>query len=165
MSAERRPIGRPTKYRPEFAERALRLCFLGLTDEELARQFGIHRDNLHEWTRRFPEFHDAITRGRVQADAHVAAALYKRACGYDIERTKLTKAGEVVTFTEHIPADFNAMSLWLRNRQPERWREKTIVEHDISDRVAERLEAARLRSVNVIEAPVIDVETIATDQR
>lgn len=32
-------IGRPTKYRPEFAEQARKLCLLGATDKELADFF------------------------------------------------------------------------------------------------------------------------------
>jgi hypothetical protein len=59
----------------------------------------------------------------------------------------------------------NAISLFLRNRQPERWRDRIEVSHDISDRVADRLDAARLRMIERLQAPVIEaaavVETVA----
>lgn len=110
----------------------------------------------HSRRSRFPAFHDAIRRGRDDADGRIAAALFKRAEGYDIEQSRVTKAGELVTFSQHIPGDFNAMSLILRNRQAGRWRERTEVVHDISDRVADRLEAARLRMLGELRAPMID---------
>lgn len=34
-------MSRPTKYRDEFADMALRLCRLGLTDAEIAMVFGV----------------------------------------------------------------------------------------------------------------------------
>jgi hypothetical protein len=102
-------------------------------------------------TRKYPELGDAVARGRADADGKVAAALYKRACGYDVER--IGKNGE--RFTEHIPADFNAISLILRNRHPGRWRDRIEVVHDISDRLAERLESARLRMLERLQAPAV----------
>jgi hypothetical protein len=152
------PGGRPTKYRRDFAERTHNLCLLGLTDDELAFHFNVSRQHFDKWKRRFPELGDAIVRGRERADGRVAAALYKRACGYDVERTRQAKDGSIVTFTEHIPADFNAISLFLRNRQPNRWRDRIEVSHDISDRVADRLEAARLRALaQLVDGTIVDV--------
>jgi hypothetical protein len=44
----------------------------------------------------------------------------------------------------------------LKARRPKRFKDRTVIEHDISDRVAERLEAARLRALHALTAPVID---------
>jgi hypothetical protein len=75
-----------------------------------------------------PEFSQAIARGKILADAEVANKLYQRALGYVVNATKLYRQddGSVlqVPFTIEHPPDTQAASLWLRNRQPHRWRDK-----------------------------------------
>jgi hypothetical protein len=44
----------------------------------------------------------------------------------------------------------------LKARRPGHFKDRAAIEHDISDRVAERLEAARLRALDALTAPVID---------
>ena len=36
---QKRPIGRPTKYKPEYSAQAQKLCLLGATDAEMADFF------------------------------------------------------------------------------------------------------------------------------
>jgi hypothetical protein len=62
---------------------------LGATEQELGDFFGVHRDTIHEWKRTRPDFSDAITRGKMLADAEVGAKLYERACGYVVSAVKL----------------------------------------------------------------------------
>jgi hypothetical protein len=130
-----RARGRPSVYREEFAEQARKLCLLGATDQELGDFFGVHRDTVHEWKRTRPEFSDAITRGKMLADAEVAAKLYERACGYTHGAVKIYRAddGSVikVPYTVEHPPDTTAASLWLRNRQPRLWRDKHEI--DVAD--------------------------------
>jgi hypothetical protein len=106
---------------------------------------------------RFPEFGDALARGREGADTEVAASLYNRANGYDIQRV----AKDGPPYIEHIPADYNCLRFWLTNRQRGRWQDRIEVSHDISDRVADRLEAANLRALRQLVAPTIDVTPVA----
>ena len=40
------PAGRPTLYREEYTEQALKLCRLGATDRELADFFDVHVDTI-----------------------------------------------------------------------------------------------------------------------
>ncbi|MBV8043316.1 hypothetical protein [Pluralibacter sp.] len=75
-------MSRPTKYRDEFAEMALRLCHLGLTDAELGLMFGVDERTINRWKKRFPEFCLSIKRGKLVADAKVADALFQKATGY-----------------------------------------------------------------------------------
>src|SRR5260370_41649696 len=79
-------VGRPSGYTPELADRAYRMSLLGLTDQELADFLGISCETLYSWKISYPEFRESITRGKIQADAHVAEALYRRACGRSEER-------------------------------------------------------------------------------
>lgn len=130
-------VGRPPVYRPEICETVTRFCLLGMTDLELAQALGVSEQVISLWKEQHPEFLEAIDEGRHKADARVANSLYHRALGYshkeDDIRTLSVGGGRseiVITPTvKHYPPDTAAASLWLRNRQGAKWREKTEVEH------------------------------------
>lgn len=129
----KRGRGRPSSYRPEFDQHAYRLCLLGMTDVELAKFFGVSEPALNRWKSRHPNFRKSMVAGRDQADAKVAHKLYRRALGYSHKAVKIfcNKDGEITEapYIEHYPPDTAAASLWLRNRQPARWRDKQEIEH------------------------------------
>lgn len=126
--------GPPTLHRPEYDEQAYKLCLLGATLDELADFFGVCAKTVDNWVVKHPEFADAVRRGRMQADANVAERLYERARGYSHEAVKIFMppgGGDPVyaPYIEHYPPDTAAASLWLRNRQPQRWRDKQEIDH------------------------------------
>lgn len=130
-----RPVGRPSDYREPYAEQAYKLCLLGSTDTEMADFFGCSEQTLNAWKARVPEFLESITRGKTAADANVAERMYKRALGYSHEAVKIFMPASAsvpvyAPYTEHYPPDTQAASLWLRNRQPAKWRDKT--EHELT---------------------------------
>ena len=128
MAMTTKSRGRPSLYREEYAEQARKLCLLGATDQELAQFFEIDVRTVYDWKRTKSEFSQAIARGKMLADAEVAAKLYERACGYTHGAIKIYRAddGSVikVPYTVEYPPDTTAASLWLRNRQPRHWRDK-----------------------------------------
>lgn len=133
-------VGRPSSYRPEFAEQAYKLCLLGATDAKLADFFCVNEDTVHEWKKVHPEFSESITRGKDAADAEIAEALFHRAKGYshpedDIRALAVGGKSEIVITPtiKHYPPDTQAASLWLRNRQPKLWRDKMDLEHTGKD--------------------------------
>src|SRR5205807_9377166 len=124
-----RRVGRPSGYRPELADRAYRMSLLGLTDLQLADFLGISCETLYAWKISYPEFRESITRGKIEADAHVAEALYRRACGYSHPAMKIFMpsgaSGPIyVHCTKHYPPDTKAALRWLMNRQPALWRDR-----------------------------------------
>ena len=130
-------MARPTDYRPDYPEQAYKLCLLGATNDEIADFFGVATSTIHEWRSTHEAFSDAITRGKLEADANVASRLYERAMGYKHEAVKIfmpagADAPVYAEYTEHFPPDTQAASLWLRNRQPAKWRDR--VEHTGADR-------------------------------
>lgn len=132
----KRRRGRPSKYRAEFAEQAMKLCLLGATDIEIADFFGVQESTLNNWKSRHPDFLESITRGKTIADATVAEKLFHRACGYEHPEDKIFQyEGQplIVPTIKHYPPDTPAASLWLRNRQPEKWRDKQTHEHTGKD--------------------------------
>ena len=123
-------IGRPTLYRPEYADQARRLCLLGLTDEELAGFFEVSLSTIYEWANRHPAFSDARARGKIAADAKVAERLYHRALGYRHADVHITTYEGEVTQTpvvKHYPPDTQAATWWLKNRHPKKWKDRSEV--------------------------------------
>jgi hypothetical protein len=130
------PGGRPSKYKIEYAEQAYNYCLLGATDDQIAEFFQTTRQSVDAWRKRHPEFLDAFTRGRADADAQMARSLWHRGRGYSHNAVKIFCQDGVVTevpYIEHYPPDTAAASLWLRNSQPKLWRDKQEVAHTIND--------------------------------
>jgi hypothetical protein len=116
--------GRPTLYKPEYAERALAQCLLRATNAGLADEFEVAPRTIDNWIANIPEFAAAVREGRAVADARVARSLYERAVGYEhtVEQTVLHQGEErKLTNTVHYPPDTGACIFWLRNRQPRYW--------------------------------------------
>jgi len=74
----------------------------GLTDEQIAHNMGIRRTTLYDWKNKYPDIDDALKKGKEIVDYEVENALLKRA-----------KQGDVT-----------AQIFWLKNRRPEKWRDK-----------------------------------------
>ena len=120
-------IGRPTKYRPEYALFAQQLCEQGATDADVAHVLRIDRSTLYEWLARYPDFRAALRLGKAPANLRVARAFYERCTGYEFETEKIFQyMGQPVRIkhTEHVPADPSAAFNWLCNREPEQWRNR-----------------------------------------
>jgi hypothetical protein len=154
--------GRPTAYRPEFAERVKNLCQLGAIDVEIADFFGVTVQTIHNWRAAHQEFFEATRVGKEHADKRVERSFYQRACGYEYESVKVvrrSKNGVTVTETSrHVPGDVTAQMKWLCNRRPNKWREKVDVP---TEREPEK-SAAELRAE--IVAKLIEWGVIVPDE-
>lgn len=131
MSERKRP-GRPSRYKPEYAEQAEKLCKLGATDIEVADFFGVERTTVWRWSQAHEEFCNALKAGKDAADERVERSLYARATGYTHDAVKIFNADGaplVVPYREHVPPDTTAAIFWLKNRRPKEWRDKQEVEH------------------------------------
>lgn len=133
------PGGQPTKYKEEYCDQARKLCLLGAIDEEIADFFNVHVDTIYEWKKVHEEFSEAIKSGKELADANIAQRLYERASGFehDSEEIKVVSDGqgagssvERVPVKKIYPPDTTAAIFWLKNRQPDKWRDKKEVKHD-----------------------------------
>ncbi|OQK17250.1 hypothetical protein AU255_04990 [Methyloprofundus sedimenti] len=127
-------VGRPAiKFKPEYSEQAKKLALLGLVDKEIAPVFGISLRTLNKWKIKYPEFMQSIKDGKLQADSEVALSLYKSAIGgHTISEEKVIPDGDggttIIEIKRQIPPDYRAQSLWLRNRQPAKWRDKVEID-------------------------------------
>lgn len=133
-------VGRPTKYKEEYNEQAYKLCLLGATDDKLADFFEVDVSTIHRWKLEHEEFCDSIKKGKLIADAEIAEGLYNRAKGATIKvqqaiklkqvdydqgkRLSERETVEVVDLIQEVPPDTAAGIFWLKNRNPEMWRDK-----------------------------------------
>jgi len=111
----------------------------GLTDEQIAHNVGVSRSTLNDWKKKYPDISDALKKGKEVVDLQVENALLKRALGYEYEEItqesqwneKSNKYELVVTklVKKRQAPDTTAQIFWLKNRRPDKWRDKQDVEH------------------------------------
>jgi transposase-like protein len=118
----------------------------GLTDEQIAHNMGITKTTLYDWVKRFPAISHSLKEGKAPVDQEVENALLKRAMGFtyeetttDIEQIPTSKKDEdgnpifmeirkTKTVTKTALPDVTAQIFWLKNRRPDKWREKQDVQ-------------------------------------
>lgn len=101
----------------------------GLTDEQIAHNMGISRETLYQWKRKYSDIADTLKNNKEIADIAVENALYKRAIGYSYTETTKEDGKVIKTVEKEVVPDTTAQIFWLKNRQPERWRDKHEVQH------------------------------------
>ena len=170
--------GRPSLYKPEFADQAFELCLAGATNQDLADTFEVGHSTIDNWLQKHPEFAQSVKRGRALADGRVAHGLYSRAIGYTYESTRVVlHHSELITVpqTVHKPPDVRACTFWLRNRRPEQWRDgpkpvedegpgwSALAEASERARLASEAEAARRASVESASAQRLEDAHVVGD--
>lgn len=159
--------GRPSSYKPEYAEQAEKLAALGATDREIADFLEVSEPTIYRWQAEFPEFCKSLKAGKEPADERVVRSLYRRALGYSHDATKVFMhegAPVYAPFVEHYAPDTTAAIFWLKNRRPDLWRDR--VEHtgaeggpiQIEDKAG--IEAARRIAFMLMTNAASPVETI-----
>ena len=136
------PGGRPTDYRDDYCKKATKLCLLGATDQDLADFFEVTVTTIQNWKISHPEFFDAIKAGKEIADTNVAKRLYARACGYEHDDVDIRVCDKDVVQTpirKYYPPDTAAAIFWLKNRRPDKWRDKHDVEHSGTISLAQQI--------------------------
>jgi hypothetical protein len=93
-------------------------------------------------------------------------SLYERANGYNYDAVKIfmpagAKQPVVVHYVEHMPPDVTAGIFWLKNRDPQHWRDSQQLEHVlgkyiISDQPMSEEQWARERADVIDDAPQLE---------
>lgn len=129
-------VGRPTKYKPEYAELAYKFCLLGADDNRLADLLEVDVATIYRWKLAHDDFCESLKEGKDKADAEIAKALYHRAKGYshpEVEVKVIDSQVVMVDLIKHYPPDTGAAMAWLKNRQPKYWRDKQDIDVTSSD--------------------------------
>lgn len=80
----------------------------GLTDEQISHNMGINPATLYRYKQNHSEIRDALKKGKEVVD-------------YQVENALLNKA---------LNGDTTAQIFWLKNRKPDKWRDKPVVDAD-----------------------------------
>ena len=116
--------GAPTKFKPEYAPTAGRLCaMMGFTDEKLARFFGVTEKTIITWRMKHVEFATAVRVGKAKTDDEVERAVVKGIAGYYVEVEETIAKGIVRKLKRWIPGNPGVGMRWLALRRPEVYRE------------------------------------------
>ena len=120
-----------------------------MTEMEIADVLGIDRATFLDWQSRYPKFSRALDLGQAQSTKRVKRALFHRSVGYTHDAVKIFKGTDdqpvVVPYREHVPPDTNAAIFWLKNRQPDQWRDKIDIDGKIEIGLADAISQARAR--------------------
>lgn len=60
----KRPVGRPSMYRPEYCEVAIEVGKRGGGPNDIACEIGVLRENLYDWAKVHPEFSTALKQAK-----------------------------------------------------------------------------------------------------
>ena len=124
------PSDGPGKYRPKYAELAYKMAQLGTSHKRIAWILEISESTFYEWQERHAGFKIALKAGMDLADANVANSVYRGAVGYSHPHEEIKVIGEEVVRVptmKHYPPNPHLATFWLKNRQPELWKEKVEI--------------------------------------
>lgn len=104
----------------------------GLTDKVIAQEkIGIAEATFCRWKKQSESIRTALKKGKTPVDVKVENSLLKRALGYEVEETVTEiydvdgeRRRHVKKIKKHIPGDTTAMIYWLKNRRPDKWRDR-----------------------------------------
>lgn len=102
----------------------------GLTDEQIANNIGISVSCLNNWKNKYVEILESLKKGKEVVDRQVENALLKRALGYEYTETtreyipELDEMKTTKKVTKQVAPDTTAQIFWLKNRKPDKWRDK-----------------------------------------
>ena len=127
----------------------------GLTDEQIAQKMGIAPRTYYEWRTKYPQFSQAIKKGKAPVDYEVENTLLKKALGYVMTvkkpiklkskkqlKNKGTIEDERIEYAEeeiYIPPDTTAQIFWLKNRRPDKWRDKPDMSQSSGNEILQSL--------------------------
>lgn len=140
--------GPKPQYDPKIHNQLIHwMCRSGLTDEEIAGEIGISTRQLYRWYKDYPELCQSKKQGKSFADYQVEDSLFKRATGYEVEEAEVvvTKDGRparIKKTKKHIAPDVTACIWWLKNRCPQKWRDRVETVHSTDNLLTEVLSQA-----------------------
>lgn len=126
----------------------------GLSNDQIAENIGINRKTLYEWCNKYSNFRDALKKTKEITVYEVEDAMFKAAKGYFVTETKTitNKDGKVIRIENHkkwIAPSTTAQIFFLKNKDPENWRERNDISITESNGVLESLMALHKQNDNV----------------
>jgi hypothetical protein len=131
LGAALRPPGRPTKYRPEYADLVMSYMGQGYSLTAFAGHIQVSRECVYEWERAIPEFSDAVKAARAMRVNHLEGGLLSG-----------DAAGPQIT----------ARIFALKNAAPEEWRDRYETENKTTHKFEGAKESLAAKLARVIDS-------------
>ncbi len=125
---KKRGRGRPTKFEKGLVAQAELLAQAGLIDTEIAERLGIDVATLYRYKVKYPDFCEALKKGKEFVDNLVQDSLLRKALGYYYDEVIEQDGKPTRVIRKHVAASDTACIFWLKNRQPDKWRDLKAVE-------------------------------------
>ena len=127
--------GGKTSYSVAYPSIARKMMMNGATTTEVASALQVSVPTLYKWMHKYDEFAAAFKLGGPIVDNRVEVSLYEKAVGYKWEEEVISKEydenGEevekVTKVQKQIPPDNSAMFFFLKNRRPNKWKDKVEI--------------------------------------
>jgi len=135
--------GPKTKYNPLYHPTMIRLAAqTGKINDEIAKELGICKKTLQTWKNLYPEVDEALARGKEEPNKLIEQDAFDCAHGYyyteelaKFYRGKWYKT----TIRRYVPKNHVALIFWLKNRDPEHWKDR----HDVTINIEKMEEMIR----------------------
>jgi hypothetical protein len=150
-------MARKPKYNEEIHNKIIQLIEKGYIDKEVCKSVNINISTYYEWqdekSNQFKsELTDSIKKAKNVIDQKVEQKLFKRAMGFkvnevtkeivtDLEGNTTLQVTKIVT--KEVVPDVGAQIFWLKNRQPDRWRDTKNIVNTIEDPLNKMLEISK----------------------
>jgi len=140
-------MGPPIKYKEDFVRQAFVACSEGgFTNAKLAKLLQVDIATIYQWKLDYPDLSDAINSGKdIWNSSKAEKCMMKRVTGYKYTETtrepdddgnlKISK-----TVRKSVAPDVTAQIFWLKNRSPERWRDRKELDIDLKNRTSDELD-------------------------
>lgn len=99
----------------------------GLIEKQIAKNMSVAYSTFRVWKTEHPEIAEAVRKGKEVVDREVENTLFKSATGF------------IGPDGRYYPPNITAQIFWLKNRKPDRWREKNDIALSPSNGVLESI--------------------------
>ena len=116
----------------------------GYTNKDICQALGIAQQTLNNWREKYPDFAEAIKKGKMIVDAEIEQKLITNEKGHlfweetqelmpvmDEETGRMiNEMTTVKRVLKYIKPDTTAQIFWLKNRRPNDWRDRQHLQHE-----------------------------------
>lgn len=119
---------KPRFFTDKEKNQVIRMKEIGMTDAQIIHALGCGRSTFYRAKQEDPEFQKAYEEAdNMQVEA-VERSLYQRSMGSIVPEDKVTAVGDIVRVLKHYPPDTAAAIFYLKNKRPEEWTDKRVIE-------------------------------------